>query len=212
VSAFNPVMKSVVEPLEGRTMFAAVPTAVVLNGALEITGTRRSDVITVSVNVVDATKVDVVLNGAAAQQFNMVDVLAGVHVDARGGHDNVSVDLGAAVLVQLLGGNGRDVLASGAAADLLLGGNGKDSLSSGAGDDRCNGGNGADLINGGDNNDTIDGGRGRDLLTGGLGLDHFLGRDKAVELVDMSLDDTHTDLSLVNDILDGFIDIFDDLF
>ena len=56
--------KSIVESLEGRTMFAATPTAVVLNGMLEVTGTRRSETIEVSVDLADATKVNVSITGA----------------------------------------------------------------------------------------------------------------------------------------------------
>ena len=203
--------KSVIESLEGRTMFAAAPIALVVDGMLEVTGTRRSEAIEVSVDVVDATKVNVSITGVATQQFNLLEIAAGIRVVGGSGNDVISV-LGLSLACELNGGNGRDTLLSGAGADLLLGGNGKDILMALAGIDRLNGGNGKDMLDGGDVDDTIDGGRGLDLLTGGLGADVFLGRDKAVELIDMALDDVHTNLALVDGIIDGFIDIFDDLF
>ena len=204
--------KSVVESLENRTMFAAVPTAVVLNGMLEINGTRRAETIEVSVDVLDSTKVNVAITGAQTQQFNLLEIAAGIRVNGANGADVISV-IGLSLPCELNGGNGRDTLTSGAGADLLLGGNGKDILLSLAGIDRLNGGNGKDTLDGGEGDDTLDGGRGIDLLTGGLGADLFLGRDKARELFDMNpLDDTHTDLSLVNGLIDGVLNLFEDLF
>jgi Ca2+-binding RTX toxin-like protein len=202
---------SAVETLEGRTMFAADPTALIVGGVLEIIGTRRSEAIEVSVDVVDATKVNVSITGVATQQFNLLDIAAGIRVVGGSGNDLISV-VGLALACELSGGNGRDTLLSGAGADLLLGGNGKDILMALAGIDRLNGGNGKDTLDGGEGDDTINGGRGLDLLTGGLGADVFLGRDKAFELIDRTLDDVHTNLALVDDVIDGFIDIFDDLF
>jgi Ca2+-binding RTX toxin-like protein len=192
-------------------MFAADPTALIVGGVLEIIGTRRSEAIEVSVDVVDATKVNVSITGVATQQFNLLDIAAGIRVVGGSGNDLISV-VGLALACELSGGNGRDTLLSGAGADLLLGGNGKDILMALAGIDRLDGGNGKDTLDGGEGDDTIDGGRGLDLLTGGLGADVFLGRDKAFELIDRALDDVHTNLALVDDVLDGFIDIFDDLF
>lgn len=218
--------KSLVESLEGRTLFAAVPTAAVLDGVLEVTGTRRAETIEVSVDVVDSTKVNVAITGAETQQFNLAD-FALVRVNGGNGADVISVlglrcelfgGNGRDTLMadtgdnHLDGGNGRDTLTAGAGIDMLIGGNGKDTLLSGAGADTLSGGNGKDTLDAGDGDDTLDGGKGRDLLTGGLGADHFLGRDKVAEILDMSLDDTHTDLSLVNGLIDGFVDLFEDLF
>ena len=203
--------KSLVESLEGRTLFAATPTAVLTDGLLDITGTNRAETIEVSVDLVDATKVNVAITGAATQQFNLADIVAGIRVNGANGNDVISV-LGLSLACELNGGNGKDTLTSGAGIDRLLGGNGKDILMSGAGADTLSGGNGKDSLDGGADNDTLDGGKGRDLLTGGLGADLFLGRDKATELVDLTVDDTHTDLSMVNGLIDGVIDLFENLF
>lgn len=186
--------KSVVESLEGRTMFAADPSAVLLNGMLEITGTRRSEAIEVSLDAADATKVNVSIDGALFQQFDLAAITS-VRVSGGNGHDVISV-IGLTVASELSGGNGKDTLTSGAGDDVLMGGNGRDIMSSGAGNDRLDGGNGVDTIDAGDGDDTIDGGRGRDLLTGGLGADQFLGRDHASEIVDLAADDTHAVLTL----------------
>ena len=203
--------KSVVEALETRTMFAATPTALVVDGMLEISGTRRSEAIEVSVDLVDSTKVNVSITGVATMQFDLANITAGVRVSGANGNDIISV-LGLALACELNGGNGRDTLLSGAGADLLLGGNGKDILMALAGMDRLNGGNGKDTCDGGEGDDTIDGGKGLDILTGGLGADVFLGRDNVSEFLDMTLEDVHTDLRLVDDLLDNVVDLFEDLF
>jgi Ca2+-binding RTX toxin-like protein len=196
-------------------MFAAVPTAVVLNGVLEVNGTRKSDTIEVAVDVVDATKVNVTISGVAApMQFNLAELSGGVHVVGGNGSDLISV-VGLSLACHLVGGNGSDTLTGAGGDDILEGGNGKDTLFSLLGADRLYGGNGIDALDGGDGDDLLDGGKGRDLLTGGLGADNFLGRDKVNELLDMAVEDIHTDLSLVDDalgVVDHVLDIFKGLF
>ncbi|WP_166041000.1 cadherin domain-containing protein [Sphingosinicella sp. YJ22] len=73
------------------------------------------------------------------------------------------------------GGNGNDVIATGAGEDFLYGGNGNDALSGGDGHDLLAGDNGNDSLSGGSGNDVLLGGNGNDLLDGGAGRDNLHG-------------------------------------
>ena len=160
-----------VETVERRVLFAADPlgSAVLTpSGVLEVTGTRRSDEIHVTLNA-DVTKLDVVINGAPAVQVNVADITGGILVSAGNGKDLVTVDAAVTLDATLLGGNGKDVLSGGGGNDRLEGGNGNDALSGGAGNDGLFGDNGRDALDGGDGDDVLSGGRGRDAVTGGLG-------------------------------------------
>jgi Ca2+-binding RTX toxin-like protein len=179
-----------VETLETRVLFASdVGTAVLDSGTLLVTGTRRSDEIHVSLNGTDATRLDVVINGATPLSFELADVTNGMRVEGGNGHDTLSIDAAVNLSAVLLGSNGKDVLTGGGGADRLEGGNGSDRLSGGAGDDRLLGGNGADTLDGGDGVDTLQGGRGKDRVTGGAGTDAFSG-DGASELQDKEAAET----------------------
>ena len=174
-----------VETVERRVLFAADPlgSAVLTpSGVLEVTGTRRSDEIHVTLNA-DVTKLDVVINGAPAVQVNVADITGGILVSAGNGKDLVTVDAAVTLDATLLGGNGKDVLSGGGGNDRLEGGNGNDVLSGGAGNDTLFGDNGKDVLDGGDGDDVLSGGRGRDAVTGGLGADSYDG-DALAELLD----------------------------
>jgi uncharacterized protein len=71
------------------------------------------------------------------------------------------------------GGNGHDVITTGAGEDFLYGGNGNDTLSGGGGHDLLFGDNGNDRLFGGDGDDVLRGGNGNDQLSGGEGRDLF---------------------------------------
>ncbi len=73
------------------------------------------------------------------------------------------------------GGNGNDVIATGAGEDFLYGGNGNDTLSGNGGHDLLAGDNGNDRLFGGDGNDILLGGNGNDQLDGGAGRDNLHG-------------------------------------
>jgi Ca2+-binding RTX toxin-like protein len=179
------------EGLEGRTLFAAVPAAAALlpNGLLDVSGTKKADDIHVALNAGTA-QLDVTVNGTLLGSYNVSDV-TGIRVDAGNGKDNVVVDAGVTVSATLLGGNGKDVLTGGSGDDMLDGGNGKDVLSGGAGDDTLVGGKGKDLLDGGDGNDSLTGDRGKDAMTGGAGNDHFFA-DREIEVLDLAANDVLT--------------------
>ena len=94
-----------------------------------------------------------------------------VRVVADGGTGNDLItgvnQLARRVTLNLLGGDGNDV---------LIGGAGNDRLDGGAGNDQLNGGGGRDVLLGGDGDDILDGGRDRhpDILIGGYGADIFI--------------------------------------
>jgi large repetitive protein len=74
----------------------------------------------------------------------------------------------------LQGGNGNDTLTGGTATDALYGGNGDDKVSGGDGIDYLYGDSGNDVLDGGAAHDILSGGKGNDILTGGSGADGFV--------------------------------------
>lgn len=175
-----------IECLESRRLLSAGPLVgsaeLAADGMLEVIGTRKNDAIHVALNAVDATKLDITLNGQA-HTFDLTAV-AGVRIDGGRGRDNLQVDNANGpvnVPVTLLGGKGNDRLSGGAGDDTVDGGDGKDSLAGGAGADQLLGGKGNDVLDGEEGEDNIDGGAGKDALDGGEGddeLDGGQGRDR----------------------------------
>ena len=136
---------------------------------LQITGSSRSDTITVGDQLVD-------MNGLEIQHSGTNEVL----VRAGRGNDTVEVADGTDVRVRIFGGRGADRLFGGQGNDFIDGeggndridgGGGRDRLFGRAGNDRINGGPGADMLDGGDGNDRINGGAGNDRMIGGEGRD-----------------------------------------
>jgi len=122
--------------------------------ALFVRGTREADTIVVNV-----------ARGIVTVQAEMVAVgtfrqnqLSRVIVEAAGDDDYVAVSALFTRPVQLVGGDGDDILIGGKGKDLLLGGPGNDELTGGRGNDILVGGAGADNLDGGDNNDLLIGG------------------------------------------------------
>ncbi len=85
--------------------------------------------------------------------------------------------LPATVAVTADGGEGRDLIVSGAGNDTLKGSPGDDTLQGGAGNDVIDGGTGDDVVNAGQGTDTVTGGSGDDSLAGGPGNDTLSGGD-----------------------------------
>jgi Ca2+-binding RTX toxin-like protein len=182
-----------IESLEGRRMFAVTPAPlpfVDADGVLQVGGTNKADVMTLSVDTA-AGMVNVVVNDVTTP-IALAGVVS-VNVNGGNGSDTMTVTETVAgeftLPVVMNGGNGKDTLAGGSGADTLNGGNGNDSLTGNAGNDTLSGGNGKDTMDAGDGDDTLDGGRGKDLLTGGVGMDHFVGKKQESEAQDEALDD-----------------------
>ena len=89
--------------------------------------------------------------------------------------------------VEVMDGDGDDILTGGSGNDTLDGGKGNDSITGNAGDDHLSGDAGNDTINGGSGDDTITGGAGQDSLVGGDGNDNINSKDGENDTVDASL-------------------------
>ncbi|MCL6285506.1 M10 family metallopeptidase C-terminal domain-containing protein [Ruegeria sp. 2012CJ41-6] len=80
-----------------------------------------------------------------------------------------------ALIENVVGGGGNDVIVGNSAANQLDGGAGNDDMNGGVGNDRLIGGFGNDRLFGADDQDWLSGGDGADKLHGGLGNDTLLG-------------------------------------
>lgn len=160
-----------IECLESRRVLSAD----LADGVLTIVGTKKSDVIEVSVPTsgdhVGQLQVDV--NGILSH-FNPAEV-SSLLIQGLSGNDQITVASDIVVAAWISGGNGNDTINGGGGADTLLGENGKDVIHGGEGDDEIFGGNGNDQLFGDGGNDYLDGGNGKDDCNGGLGDDRVKG-------------------------------------
>jgi Ca2+-binding RTX toxin-like protein len=137
-----------VESLEGRTLFAvgATPSISLTDGVLEVSATRGSDVVEVSLDLNNSAAINVTINGEV-QQFDLADILR-VRILGGPGDDVLSV-LGLALTTRINGGAGSDILTGALGANWLYGGKGIDSLFGNIGIDHLFGGDGIDNLFGG---------------------------------------------------------------
>lgn len=149
--------------------------------SLRIDGTSAND--RINLDFSRATSPDlaeVVFNGlAGADRVTLSavhrDFGGSLTIDGSDGNDTIAVATQVRHGVQLLGGDGNDILQGGAGNDTVDGGAGKDDLRGGAGDDLLRGGDGNDRLSGDTGDDTLGGGEGNDYLTGGNGNDAMSG-------------------------------------
>src|SRR4051794_13609886 len=151
------------ESLEQRSLLSAT-----LQGTeLHVTGSSKSDLITVYYDAKDKSKLDVKIR-TAVTQFNASDV-ASLRIEGLAGDDRILIN----------GANGAVNLPSkiygGLGDDSNTGGSGRDRVYSGAGDDSVSGESGNDILYGEQGHDTVQGARGRDLLDGGADDDTVIG-------------------------------------
>ena len=181
VAVLGCAVGSMIEPLEGRRLYAVTATAA--GGVLTVSGDANANVITVSRNAAGNLLVNngaVAITGAAATvaNTNVIKILGG------DGNDTLAIDetAGALPKASLSGGGGNDTLSGGAGADTLsgdgandslLGLGGNDQLFGGSGNDRLIGGTGTDQAFGQSGNDRMiwNPGDGSDLNEGGEGTD-----------------------------------------
>ena len=184
--------RAMIETLEGRRLFAANPlvTATLVEGMLEVAGTHKADEIFVSMQPGGTGMVQVESKNVLVGVFDPATFPSGIHVKAGNGNDLVVVFGDVLIAAHVEGGNGKDVLAGGGGNDVVHGGNGNDELAGGAGDDTVDGGNGKDELDGGAGNDTVVGGKGKDHVVGGAGADAFNASDRALELADVTVEDS----------------------
>lgn len=153
-----------VEQLMARVLPSVSPVSLNVAGELMIHGTRGNDTVTVAQDALDASKVNVVFNGATFS-FDLASV-KGIEFEGGLGDDSFTNDTSIHSVAD--GGVGNDTLIGGSAGDKLIGGVGRDSLF---------GRGGSDALFGGDQADRLDGGDGIDRLYGGTGSDTLLGDD-----------------------------------
>lgn len=170
------------ERLEGRRLLSASLDA---SGHLNVKGDNSSEVITVTRDATDASKLDVLRNGAVVTRVDVAKVKA-IKIDGKGGNDRITVDASVPTSIPttlsgstgddtLVGGDGRDKLDGGKGNDLLEGNGGNDDLHGGDGNDTLMGGDGNDSLQGDNGNDTLHGENGNDMLKGGNGNDMVAG-------------------------------------
>src|SRR5438067_985444 len=161
VGRISAAVLAVIEALDARRLLSAG----VQSGVLHIAGTAGNDVITVSRDPADTTRLLAKVNGIV-QAFDDAGV-SGVWIGGNAGADRVSVDEGAAPLglpLTVHGGGGNDAISGSSRDDRLFGDGGNDSLFGHAGRDRLYGDDGNDLLHGQGGSDLIGGGAGRDIL------------------------------------------------
>jgi len=167
------------ENLGDRTL----PSAVVVEGTLTITGTGRHDVDRVSrefllgtwwLRVTEQTRVGTTLGPVRASVFPEADVTR-IVFKGRDGDDRFTNDT--AIPGCANGGDGRDTLFGGTSVDTLCGDSGGDHVYGRGGDDELNGNGGDDYLFGGAGNDRLNGNGGADRLYGDLGDDVLRGGD-----------------------------------
>ena len=194
------------ELLEPRRLFAA--GAANTDSLLLVEGTKKDDVIVLSIAPKNENKVKVTINGKKIGTINPVE--DSIKITAKAGNDEVHLDEASGrtfedFLVTLLGGTGDDTLVGGSTAvkQIVNGGVGNDTLSSGTalpesenlltggkGHDSITGGSGIDSITGDSGNDTLGGNAANDILSGGTGNDYLVGGDGADEIHGDAGDDT----------------------
>jgi Ca2+-binding RTX toxin-like protein len=158
----------VVESLETRRLLAADLDEV--TGLLTISGTTRSDTITVALA---GSTLHVAVN-RARYQFDASQVDS-MFINAKGGNDRVVIQEHVTTNAHISGGGGNDRLIGGGGNDVVLGGAGNDNCQGGPGNDVVSGGGGNDWVAGDAGDDTVDGNGGNDRATGGAGDDQVSG-------------------------------------
>jgi hypothetical protein len=152
-------------------------------GPLVINGTPGNDVIRVSIDPRDASRLDVVVNGVTTRYA--LAAITGIRISSGQGNDDVETnELNGAVTIPmtLVGGNGNDTLVGGSGNDSITAGNGKDVLAGEAGNDTLVSGNGRDLLLGGSGDDLLTAGNGQDTLSGDGGADTLIAGNGADDL------------------------------
>jgi Ca2+-binding RTX toxin-like protein len=192
------------EHLSDRTLLSAV----LVDGDVVITGTRRHDVDHVTrefvlgewwVCVSERTRVGSVLSSPSITRFRESEVDR-IVFKGRDGDDKFTNDTAIESCANggdghdtMFGGSGRDVLCGNDGKDHLYGRDGNDVLNGNGGDDFMVGGGGHDFLSGGDGWDAMLGNSGNDVLLGGNGLDVMDGGAGA-DWLDPGADDHRDDL------------------
>lgn len=115
---------AVIESLESRQLLSG-SVSLSASGVLSVTGSRKADKISITVDRRHATNLDVSVNGRTT--VVKAARVAVVHVDAGAGNDTITEAANITAPSTLLGGEGNDTItAGGGSDDVMDGGNGVD--------------------------------------------------------------------------------------
>lgn len=157
------MVQSVIEPLEGRTLFTSVLTGT----TLVVSGTPAADAVRFTVRGGEL----ILWEGSLATAYPARDVRS-LRVETGGGNDRIRLGQAVRIPATVEAGDGDDFVTGGASADSISGGAGRDRLGGGRGDDTLVGGPDIDRLAGGAGNDYLDSADGvNDFLSGGPGRD-----------------------------------------
>ena len=151
--------------------------------SLRIDGTSQDDRLSLDFSRVNSPNLtEIVVNGLeGADRVTLTSVnrkfVGSLTLDGGDGKDTIIVASTIKSGVQLLGGDGDDILVGGSGNDTADGGAGRDDLRGNIGNDLLRGGDGNDTLNGGAGDDTIGGGAGNDRINGSFGNDALAGGD-----------------------------------
>lgn len=156
-----------------------LPTARLVNGTLQITGTAGDDSILVQQF---GQQIQVFATIASVQSRIFVGRnVQRINASGAAGNDTIVVHPSIKLAATLQGGFGNDTLTGGGGADILIGGDGDDFLSGRGGNDVLSGNDGIDQLFGDWGNDILLGGLGLDLLSDSGGRDLLIGGSTAKE-------------------------------
>lgn len=163
-----------VESLESRMLLSAT----LVDGTLDVEGTRRADVIDFSFKLNDPGHIVVGINGIPFG-FRSSKVLR-IVVNGGLGDDLINRNPDAlpnevAKPTTIDGGDGNDSISGNKGNNLIDGEGGDDSILAFDGDDAIAAGDGNNVITGGDGRDNLAGGDGNDSISGGAGVDSLTG-------------------------------------
>lgn len=113
---------AMIETLEGRTLLAAQPLSIDINGSeLVITGTNKADAITITQNGSELTIANKDWSTTVTNTFSSI------RVNGSKGNDKVTIDASVTTNTKLFGGAGKDTLIGGSGEDVFVTvGGGKD--------------------------------------------------------------------------------------
>jgi Ca2+-binding RTX toxin-like protein len=159
---------TVVEMLEGRTLFAGIS---LLDGQeLRVFGGGGNDTIKVSQS---GDRIVAQLN-STTRSFSR-SVVKRIYLRGEGGNDVITVGRGSVPGGKIDAGHGSDRVTGGPNSDQVIGGPGDDQLSGGGANDHVFGNDGRDTLRGGSGDDVLWGHAGNDVIFGDGGHDDMIG-------------------------------------
>src|SRR5437016_3435721 len=180
----TPILSSAAQPicdrLESRTLLTA--TLWTINGDTD--GASTDDTIVIQLDPKNSKQLQAIVNDDVVAT-RLLKNISGIQINAGGGDDDVTVDLGpdlSNIDCTVYGGAGDDSIEGGSGADFLRGGGGDDEISGGLGNDSIWGGWGNDQLVGDEGSDDIFGQGNKDTIAGGLGDDTLSGGDGSDQL------------------------------